>query len=284
MLSGIGKILDMASFKDLLYRQNLPEIIVALALLIPPLEILSCLCIVLNINRKFFLFFLLFLTVIFTFYLLHLYFNNLQDDCGCFGQIKILNLSVKSSIIKNIILILLILYTIFYLRSEHLSIKFSKESFLFVVSVFLFFFSGFFSFNHTYEQSQVSENLPGYALKQKIVFGESVIARIVSLSADSTYLLYVFNPSCRHCALSVENVKSFIRNKVVDKIIGISSAEEHSVQAFSKKFDLGFETILAPRSQIQKFAPSLPTVFIVRHDTIVSRMSGEVIPSYLLEP
>ncbi|MGQ9804851.1 MAG: peroxiredoxin family protein [Chlorobiales bacterium] len=131
---------------------------------------------------------------------------------------------------------------------------------------------------------QVSEDTHSYTLKQKIVFSESVISRIVSLSSDSTYLLYVFNPSCRHCALSIENVKSFIRNKVVDKIIGISSAEEHSVQAFSKKYDLGFETILAPKSQIQRFAPLLPTVLIVRRDTIVSRMSGEVIPSYLFEP
>ncbi len=282
ILSGLGKMADIANFKDFLHRQNFHPLVIFLALLIPPLEVLSCAFIILNVKRKLFLLVLLFLTLIFTFYLLYLHFNGFQEDCNCFGQIKFLNLPTTLSLFKNLILTLLLLYALFYLKSETLLIKFSKELFLYVFSVLIFFFSGFSAFlGDSSEQFHLPENRSDHSLKQKIIFSKSIISKILSLSPDSSYLLYVFNPDCHHCALSVENVKSFMRNHVVDKIIGISSATPTRVKSFSQKFDLNFETISASENQIRKFSPSLPTVFIVRNDTIISRMTGEIIPSYL---
>jgi uncharacterized membrane protein YphA (DoxX/SURF4 family) len=282
ILSGLGKIADIANFKDFLHRQNFHPFVIFFALLIPPLEVLSCAFIILNVRRKLFLYVLLFLTLIFTSYLLYLHFNGFQEDCRCFGQIKFLNLPTTLSLFKNLILTLLILYALFYLKSEPLSIKFSKELFLYVFSILVFFFSSFSAFlGNASEHFHLPENQPDHSLKQKIIFSKSIISEILSLSPDSSYLLYVFNPDCYHCALSVENVKSFMRNRVIDKIIGISSATPNRVKSFSQKFDLNFETILASENQIRKFSPSLPTVFIVRNDTIISRMTGEIIPSYL---
>jgi uncharacterized membrane protein YphA (DoxX/SURF4 family) len=282
ILSGLGKMADMANFKDFLHRQNFHPFIISSALLIPPLEVLSSTFIILNVKRKLFLFVLLCLTLAFTLYLLYLHFNNFQEDCRCFGQIAFLNLPTKLSLFKNLILTLLILYSLFYLGAESLSIKFSKELFLYVFSILIFFFSGFSAFlADSSERSHLPESRSDYFLRQKIIFSQSIISEIVSLNPDSSYLLYVFNPDCHHCALSIENVKSFMRNHVVDKIIGISSAAPNQVKSFSQRFDLNFETILASENQIRKFSPSLPTVFIVRHDTIISRMTREVIPSYL---
>jgi len=280
ILSGLGKMADIANFNDFLHRQNFHPFVIFWALLIPPLEVLSCAFIILNVRRKLFLYVLFFLTLIFTFYLLYLHFNGFHEDCKCFGQIKFLNLPTTLSLFKNLILTLLILCALFYLKSEPLSIKFSKELFLYVFSVFIFFFSGF-SAGDSSKQFHLPENRSNRSLKQKIIFSKSIISEILSLSPDSSYLLYVFNPDCYHCALSVENVKSFMRNHVVDKVIGISSATPNRVKSFSQEFGLNFETILASENQIRKFSPSLPTVFIVRNDTIISRMTGEIIPSYL---
>ncbi|MFN3344691.1 MAG: hypothetical protein ACK412_03470, partial [Chloroherpetonaceae bacterium] len=84
-----------------------------------------------------------------------------------------------------------------------------------------------------------------------------------------------------HCQMNIENVKSFQRAKVVDKIIGVSWENEENIQAFSKKFVVSFETMRASKMQIQRFAPMLPTGFLVRRDTIIARFNGEIIPAYL---
>lgn len=283
--SGVAKMLDVFNFQETLKRQGFPEFIALFSSLIPPIEVLIALGLALNIQRRFFLWLSLSLTILFSVYLSWLAFAGDARDCGCFGNVPFLSLSPELSLIKNALLTIAILHSLWELKREPIGLEVSARHVLFFAcSVLAFFVSGISSQTALVDFSkrvETSESQSSGKLSTPIVYSQSVIARVSPLNPDSTYLLFVYNPNCHHCQMSVENVKSFLRTKRVDKIIGISSASETEIERFSSGFDLGFATIRASESQMRRFAPTLPSAFIVQRDAIVRRYSGDIPPSYL---
>lgn len=286
IFSGFAKIFNLSDFQISLKSQNFPEYFIFIASLIPAIEILIGFCLAFNIVRKLALWICFLMLLFFSVYLVWLMISGIESDCGCFGKLDFLNFSPTWALVRNGILGIGVIYSLWQVRQEPLLSDLSAKSIaLFLVAMPLFFISGTSAYvwqGDSQNDVQVSANHFQKGMsKQSIIFSQSVIAEVTSLHRDSTYFLYVYNPNCMHCQMNIENVKSFQRTKVVDKIIGISWENEENIQDFSKKFAVSFETMRASKMQIQRFAPILPTGFLVRRDTIVARFNGEIIPAYL---
>jgi uncharacterized membrane protein YphA (DoxX/SURF4 family) len=266
LISGVAKSLDINGFSNTIALYGF-ENLEFLSPLIVLIEVITGLLLVFQIYPKktaiISNLLLLGFTLVYSYGLL---FKGI-DDCGCFGQIHFLNTSPIFTFIRNIILMMFLIYV--SVKSGNNYSKNNKFTVIMIIAVIgiVSFISGYGYKvrNNKKERNQDNNSAQNAELKE-----------FISTSKDSTYLIFAFTYTCPHCMNSMENLKKYENFGVVDKVIGLSMEDSIREQKFME--------IFAPDFEIKKFAPktlfrltnTFPTAFYVRNDSIIAKFSGEL--------
>lgn len=122
--SGITKLVSIDDFQVFIYSLNVVNLNLSLILtrIIIGIELSIGLLYVVGIYKKPISYITLALMVAFTLFALYLEWSNLSDDCHCFGTV--IRFSNKMTILKNVVIILLVLYALIYGKPQKL--KYNK--------------------------------------------------------------------------------------------------------------------------------------------------------------
>ncbi len=273
LVSGIGKALNTTAFAYIIYEYHFGNAFLA-APVIPIMEVLLGLMLMLKIYPKTSAKISIVMLLIFTAIYAYGYWAHQIKDCGCFGEIKALQLSIWMTFTRNIILIIFSIFLIYTPRSEHhKNITPWKVWVVIPVIVFSSILSGF-SFKLTSEEADTTHPWQGKAVK------DTKLPMFIHTQSDNTYLCFVFSWKCYHCWNSIENIKSYKTYHVVDNIIGISFRDDVNEARTRKYFDINFPVIKTSRDSTKMLTEVFPTMFIISHDTVKVAFQSEI-PSHL---
>ena len=113
---------------------------------------------------------------------------------------------------------------------------------------------------------------------------KSPLASLVTCSPDSTYLVFAFSYSCPFCLNSIGNVNQYTEMHAVDRVIGLALDDTVAQARFDRLFDINFEIRNFSQMKMTHLSTKLPVTYIVRHDTIISQYTGQVVSPALLIP
>lgn len=274
LASGVAKLLDVRTFVDTVAAYGVPRKLAYGAVFIPPLEILLGLglCLLLYTRRLT----LVALGTLLLFTLGFAYANLAQgvDDCGCFGTLPFLRTSPLVSFIRNILMMAAAVYLWWRpVASTRNNYRAWQWVLISMVGAVAFVAAGMSAMRPFYVSGSPSEHP---FLHRQI--SDTPLASLIETSPDSTYLVFVYSPTCPHCWDAVENVKAYQRTNVADRVIGLTVGTDSTVVAFKTRFKLNFETYLTDVEHLGQLTDRLPTTFFIQRDT-VAYISKRTIPS-----
>lgn len=276
LLSGIGKIIDVATFEILIADYGFEHLQI-LAPLIVLGELALGVGLVLWIKPKLMSFLSMILLLIFTIAFTYAHFRNGINDCGCFGILKLNQQSPILTYIRNFLLFGMSLFVFAKVSNENPSIENWKKYCIAVFFIPVIFVCGF-----TFHIPQGFYKVRQHQYSNKPI-KETILSNYLHTSEDSTYLIYCFSYACPHCWNSIENYKSFKNSGVVDSIVAISlvSADTNSnfhdrnvfIEAFGTNL-VNYELIID--EQIYEIIKFLPTAFYIENDTVKYIIESEL--------
>lgn len=268
VVSGIGKILDVSAFRDIVFAYGIPYAWSILAVPIPALEIVLGVALLLNGPSRILVFISAATLILFTFAFAYAHFAEGVEDCGCFGRLTVLESSPLVSFGRNAILIAIALYLMKITSSSN---RFSMSTWKWVVMACVgavaFLASGMSSVQPLYTPEHPF-------LNKKIA--ETPVADLVNISPDSTYLIFALSTSCGSCWDAVENVKAYKRMGVVHEIYGLSYGDEIDLLEFNDRFEPNFEIKIVERELFDSLIEQTPTAFFVQNGVIESIQTARV--------
>jgi len=260
VVSGFSKLVNVQKFIGYINSLRYFDLLFGAAFIIPAFEIAL---------GFFFLFFLysrrvalvsLVVLVIFTFVYLFGYFTSGLTDCGCFGDLALSKLPPALLVVRNAIFISLAGF-IYFKPIPKPSYESKKWPYLMLgtIMVICLIMSGVSSIRPIVQEGNdyIGKNV-----------SNTPIGRYVQTNPDSTYIIYAYHTTCPYCLNTVENVKAYKRTHTVDKIIGITMGSKQYYDGFVKEADPNFSSIIIDQADFEKFAPSVPRVFIVKNNKI----------------
>lgn len=188
------------------------------------------------------------------------------QDCGCFGQVSILNSSPTIVLIRNGALLFLL--GIIGRNGEN-----RLDSNLWV-SFIIFVFIGLSAFvtGYTYNEGQESR-FSGDLVR--VPLHDSRLSRFVECSADSTYVVFAFSYTCPHCLNSIANLKEYEAFGVADRVVGLALGDSLQYQSFVDVFNPGF-VIRNHSEELFQLTDSYPKAYYIKNNTILVELSGEL--------
>jgi uncharacterized membrane protein YphA (DoxX/SURF4 family) len=148
------------------------------------------------------------------------------DDCGCFGIINALNTSPVFTFLRNGVLLYLLVAILCKGENKDIANKWA------VVVMLIFMFLAAFMSGFTYRN--VNENHAQKHVAQAVK--DTYLTQLVSMSPDSTYLIFVFSYTCPHCLNSIANLKEYESSGMVDKVIGLAWGDSAVRNKFNEIF------------------------------------------------
>lgn len=194
-------------------------------------------------------------------------------DCGCFGNINILNASPIFTLVRNAILIYLC--TVLWTSSKNEII--SPKTYISICFISAMCLVGFCS---GYTLKKVGSNKKP---KKLVPIKDTSLSSYVNVSQDSTYLVFVFSYSCNHCMNSIENLKQYEKSGVVDKVIGLAINNDEKREKFENNFEPNFEIKHLEKRELFRLTNSFPRSFYIQNDTLQFTLSGELPSAYVLK-
>lgn len=220
------------------------------------------------------LFCLIFICVLTIIYSYGLFFNKLTD-CGCFGHIVLFNNSPTFLYIRNFILCALSFLCYRY-GDNHSIIGNGKLGIVFILNIgIILFMSGYTAH---FESISSKKHLHIQSLN------ENPLSNFISVSNDSTYMVFLFSFTCPHCLNSIGNVEQYQRFGLVDKIIGLAPEDNKSERLFRSVFSPTFDIYTFPIDTIMQLSSSFPKAFYIRNDSIISVYEGQIPSAYFSTP
>lgn len=278
ILSGLGKIGNIIGFQRLIFDYGL-NIFHLLAPFIVIAEILLGILLIFNTRVKTTSLVSICILILFSCVYLYGWLKNDITDCGCFGYYLPITSSPILTFTRNVILILLLIWTYYNVHEDIQPIKQWKKVTLFSIMFSATFVSGMsykpFAFTkrmHPYEGQKISNTpLQSYSTTKN---GESE-------------LIFFFSYSCPHCINSMENFRAWGLTNTVDKLTAYVVVDTTKVQTDSLRdlFQCRYPTIQVSEMDIEstKFIEAYPTSFLIRHDTIQNVIIGELPSPYVHE-
>lgn len=261
LISGIGKMLNTFNFALLITSYGL-NYMFFLAPLIVIAEITIGIFLIFSYKLKHTALFASILTSVFT--IAFIYANQAKgiEDCGCFGVIKPLNFSPVITILRNIFIILLT--TIIVFRYKETSNKLKKwQLYISLIIIGLsVFVSGF-----TFSPSSGNKKPKQHPFTQQAV-KDTELKDVIKTHKDSSYLIFYFSYDCAHCWNSIENLKPYLKTKIVDTLILFGNGNEEEKNIFHQSFDISYKITNLQQDSIVPFIYYYPTAFIIRNDTV----------------
>lgn len=273
IISGFSKSLDSSSFAETINSYGIGDLWFMSPVIII-IEMFLGLSLLLKIQLKRISFIsLIFLIGLTLTYIYGWLFNDITD-CGCFGDINILNSSPIFTLVRNTILIYLCADLCFSNEKETFNTK-TVIGFCFITAMCVVSFISGYTLDEVGYSGKKSKDLP--AIK------DTSLSSYVSTSADSTYLLFAFSYSCNHCLNSIENLKQYEKSGVVDKVIAFTVNDDEKREKFETNFKPDFEIRHLEKKDIVKLTRSFPRTFFIQNDTLQFTLSGELPSAYVLK-
>jgi len=192
-----------------------------------------------------------------------------MTSCGCFGHLSFLNFGLAGTLIRNFLLLSICLYLILSPVACRLSpVAYILSPLAITIAAFMAGYTlpgamVFFSRSQHWQQTIV----------------EASPLRSLSLSSDSTYLVYLFSFNCPFCQMAVGNVALYEPSHTVDRVVAIAADDPEAEQVFRRTYTSApFPYRTLPMDSLNRLVPELPTAFFVVHDTIRYVWTGEVPP------
>ncbi|MDR2853692.1 MAG: hypothetical protein LBV31_00105 [Prevotellaceae bacterium] len=265
LISGIAKAVDISAFAGVIAQYGLGNL-QFVAPLIVLAEVLAGLLLVFQVGLKHIALASTALVAGFTLVFAYgLIFNGIED-CGCFGKITVLNTSPVLTFIRNGILLYLL---IALWRKSQNRWNVNKWLLALVVAVMsaVAFMSGY-SYHPAKEKKKIQ-----YTLK---TVASTTLSEFITTSNDSTYLVFAFTYRCPHCLNSIENLKQYAPQGIVDRVMGIALEDAAAAQKFQELFEPNFSITNYPAKTLSRLASSLPRAYYIRHDSIIAEVAGEL--------
>jgi hypothetical protein len=205
------------------------------------------------------------------------------ENCGCFGALSLLESSPMISFVRNAILLALLFYVWKYSNRESLAALFPKirttRLIMAVVLINVFFLSGYtYQKGLHFGKSTVTRTYTG-----KFV-GDTPLRDLISVSKDTSYLVFAFSYGCPHCYNSIENLKEYEPSGVVDKVIALSYVTDSAqMRRFRDVFNPRFEIKHYPPQALFAFTASFPVSYYITNDTVRMKINGELPCSYVFQ-
>lgn len=273
LVSGFAKAADAAMFANLLGAYGTIWLGVASPLIILT-EIVLGLLLVFRIRLRQTAIvataFVLCLTIAYTYGMV---FRNVTD-CGCFGRISFLNRSPWFTYLRNALMVVCLICAA--LKGEQKLLTISNTVYMAIVGSIACFMTGF-----SFRGAEVLKKHNSTVSRPKML-ADTPLADYISVSPDSTYLVFAFSYSCPYCINSINNIDQYEQTGVVDKVIGLVAEDSVSSAFFYNYFSPSFEIRELPMEQMMRFCRSLPTSFFLHGDTITNAYEGPAINPVLL--
>ena len=273
LVSGLLKAIDTSAFANLMSQYGAEWFGYCAPILIL-VETFLGVCLIFNFHpRLMSVATSVFIAVVSTIYLYGITAKDITN-CGCFGPLVWLNSKPWLTFTRNGILLALLVPSM--LKSQQdTKLTIPIIICMTVTGVIIMFMCGF-SFN---EAKCLEKKQNPF---QPIALSETGLSKYVSCNSDSTYLIFAFSYSCPYCLNSIGNVNQYQPIGYVDKVIGIAVEDLNARNRFEKIFDTNFETIEIPQISMLQLTKTLPTTYLIRHDTIINQYSGMVVSPALL--
>ena len=197
-------------------------------------------------------------------------------NCGCFGPLVWLNSKPWLTFTRNGILLALLVPSMLK-PQQGTQLKMPIVVSMALAGVVIMFMCGF-SFRGA--KCLEKHNKPF----QPVALAETELSQYVSCDLDSTYMIFAFSYSCPYCLNSIGNVNQYQPMGYVDKVIGIAVEDSNARNRFERMFNTNFEIVEISKLSMLQLTNTLPTSFLVRHDTIVNQYFGMVVSPALLMP
>jgi uncharacterized membrane protein YphA (DoxX/SURF4 family) len=201
-------------------------------------------------------------------------------SCGCFGYFSFLNLPPTFTFIRNGALAGALLYI--FLRSNSACKAPDEKEFAAALCILcaVSFATGY---TYTERRSDATQYVTSgeYAGRS---LNNSIFEELLTLSKDSTYLIFAFSYSCPHCLNSIANLKEYERLGMADRVIALSfAADSAPVQKFRRLFCPTFEVKSYPPRQLFRLTNDFPTSYYIKNDTVRLEIHGMLPCGYVLQ-
>ena len=197
-------------------------------------------------------------------------------NCGCFGPLTWLNSKPWLTFTRNGILLGMLVPTLVRPQEKGTAITVHSIVFMAVISVVVMFMCGFSLHGAKCLQKQNTF--------QPIALAGSPLSEYITSHPDSTYLVFAFSYSCPHCQNSIGNVNQYEPMGVADRVIGLAVEDTIARERFNRLFDSTFEIREVSQFAMYRITHTLPTTYMIRHDSIIYQYSGQVVSAALLLP
>lgn len=196
--------------------------------------------------------------------------------CGCFGPLTLLNSKQWITFLRNGILLALLLPSIIN-PQQGASLSMPIVVFMAIIGVVVMFMCGFSMHGARCLQKQ-QKTFTAIPLR------DSKLSNLVFCSYDSTYMVFAFSYNCPFCQNSIGNVNQYQSMGYVDKVVGLAIEDSATRERFDRLFDINFTIKEVPHWTMAQLTNTLPTIYFIRHDSIINQYSGLVVSPALLLP
>ena len=289
IISGLGKVIDTTGFSNLINQYGLGYLMI-LSPLIVVFEILLGLFLLLLINPKFYAMLSFCLLTIFTALFAFAHFKYGVNNCGCFGTLYT-NLSPAFSFIRNFILIgMSLIVWIKYPKENKIKLGISKrgvgelklayitnwKKYLILIVMSITIFTAGFTFRTPYFLRNTHNKFENQNINN------TILAKYIKTSPDSTYLVFCFSYTCPHCWNSIENLRQYKLTNVAN-IMALGVGNEKDEKVFNNYFKPDFKIKNISINEMNKLTDSYPTSFYISHDTIKRVMKSELSSPFIFK-
>ena len=275
-VSGMGKLFNIVGFQYLIIQYGL-DVFHILAPFIVILEIMIGVLLFLQIRVKPVSILAFIMLLIFTLVFAYANIKNGVTDCGCFGSISFLNNSPLLTYIRNVVLLIMLIWIICN-SDDSKKVELWKNGIVLIVLLVVCFISGMsykpFAFSkpkqHAFENKSIKDN---------------DLYQFVN-SDDKTKLVFFFSYDCPHCLNSIENYKSFYEKNTVDTtyayaIVDDSNVNDSMINVIKSYYsDVAIKEI---HKDLTGFVKAYPTTFYIENDTVKKVIRGQLPTSFMFQ-
>jgi uncharacterized membrane protein YphA (DoxX/SURF4 family) len=274
LLSGFGKMLDTNQFYNLIVSYGFSSLAVTAPFIIL-VEISIGLGLLLGIQTRKISIVAGLALVTFTGFYIYAYFVHGITDCGCFGRIKIIEMSPLAVCIRNVLLLGITVF-IFIFPSQNVCRYFHiKIAACFLIMLISSFITGY-TFRGEFLKKSKIHPLYGKSIQ------ETALSQLDTFSSDSTYLVYIFSYRCETCWNYMENLKQYYHSPLFDRLI-VFAAGEDTNKEFENLFKPEFEIKSVDEEILFSLTPISPTLLYIQQDTVKHIIQGSLPSIYLFE-
>lgn len=281
LTSGFAKVLDTQAFVALVHRY-VPGDLAVMAVVIPPVEAMLGLCLLLGYQPREIAGTLTWLTLVFTLVYSYGLVTKGITDCACFGSVKNLQLPPWGVYIRNALL----LTGSFWVANaypphrEAVPLGRIRGAIAILSGASLFLLAGM-SLNGPLRRNRVDNpQWLGQALHQTPFAA-------LSLSADSTYALYLYRPDCPLCKDMAANAASWREAGLVDAVVALTARSQAraSDSLFRPGYGRYFDSLgILSDQQMAAAVSHVPTLVVIESDTVKYIRTGHLANGFRIRP